>query len=102
MCWLGLGTDSTVDVTERVLLGFWPAWSACHADDEAVLIYLHEFRQFEAAHRGMIQAMTGRGTVQGITAADVARKQALTRLRNAWRPLTDEEQIGLQPPPSTG
>jgi hypothetical protein len=50
----------------------------------------------------MIAAMTGRGTIQGITAADVARKQFLTRLRNAWNALTPEERIGLMPPPGAG
>jgi hypothetical protein len=32
-------------------------------DDEAILIDLAEYRAFEAAHRGMIRAMSGRGTV---------------------------------------
>jgi hypothetical protein len=65
---------------------------------EAILAYLSEYRAFDAAHRTMIQAMAGRGTL-GITAADVAQKEALTRLQDAWMALTAEERIGLQPPP---
>jgi hypothetical protein len=51
------------------------SWSLC---------YLDEYRASEAAHRGMIQAMTGPDTVPGITKADVARKASLQRLRQAW------------------
>jgi hypothetical protein len=56
--------------------------------DEAILAYLDEYRAFEAAHRGMVQAMTGRGTVPGITKAEVERKAFLLRLRQAWRMLS--------------
>jgi hypothetical protein len=74
--------------------GTWSiSWSLC---------YLDEYRVFEAAHRGMIHAMTGRGTVPGITPADVERKASLQRLRQAWAMLTAEDRIGLTPPPSTG
>ena len=71
-------------------------------DTEAILEYLDECRAFDAAHRGMIQAMTGSDTVPGITKADVARKASLQRLRQTWAMLTAESRIGLTPPPSTG
>jgi hypothetical protein len=70
--------------------------------DEAILAYLAEYRAFEAAHRSMIKAMTGRGTVPGITNADVDRKGLLLRLRQAWGMLTAEERIGMIAPPSMG
>jgi hypothetical protein len=44
-------------------------------DDEAILIYLAEYRAFDAAHRTMVQAMTAANTtVMAITAPSVERR----------------------------
>jgi hypothetical protein len=48
--------------------------------EEDILAYLAEYRAFEAAHRGMVQAMAGRGTVPATTETDVERKALLLRL----------------------
>jgi hypothetical protein len=68
-------------------------------DDETILAYLAEYRGFNLAHRAMVKAMAGVGTLPGITRADARLKTSLKRLRRAWGILSAKERIGLMPPP---
>jgi hypothetical protein len=71
-------------------------------NDEAILAYLAEYRAFDLAHRVLVQATTGAGTLPGITKAETNLRASLHRLQYAWGMLSVQERIGLIPPPSAG